>query len=249
MSGYGKPANLGSGALKKTEISYNVMLPGSGTPWEDRGAAGFISAYFKTTLQSLFSFRRLVDQIRRPETTGDATSYAVVCGVMWALGIGIWDIIQYVQAKHDTTHHVIEQQYLIESVIRAVGALVLTVVIYKLATTLFYSLLTHDSQRQIPKVMISNVFAYALGPSILALIPVVGWGLAVLWIIINAIVGARTRLYLKMREALVNVIIAAVVGSVLLAAIYFAAYFIWPVINGSHSVEPNEVRPKSVMNR
>jgi hypothetical protein len=247
MSGYGKRADVEIAALKKTEISYNVMLPGSGTAWEDRGASGFVAAYFKTTLQSLFGFRRLVDQIRRPETIGDATSYVIVCGVMWALGIGIWDFIQYVRVIHDTKLLVNGQQFLIESVIRAVGALALAVVIYKLAITLFHNLLTHDSQRQIPKVLVSNVFAYALGPSTLALIPVIGWGLAVLWIIINAIVGARTRLYLRMREALVNVIIAATVGLVLLAAVYFAAYFIWPVIGG-HSVEPVPVTQKAPMN-
>jgi hypothetical protein len=248
MSGHGKRADVEIAALKKTEISYNVMLPGSGTAWEDRGASGFVTAYFKTTLQSLFSFRRLVDQIRRPETTGDATSYAIVCGVMWALGIGIWDFIQYTRVTHDATLQVDKQQFLIESVIRALGALVLTLGIYKLAITLFHNLLTHDSQRQIPKVLVSNVFAYALGPSILALIPVIGWALAALWIVINAIVGARTRLYLRMREALVNVIIAAFVGVVLLAAIYFAAYLIWPLINGGHSVGPIPVIPKNPTN-
>jgi len=102
--------------------------------------------------------------------------------------------------------------------------------------------LTHDSQRQIPKVLVANVFACALGPSILVLIPlpstvswlpVITWPLAALWIVINAIVGAKTRLYLKMREALVNVIIAAVVSGALLSAVCFADYLLL-----HRSVEP-----------
>jgi hypothetical protein len=268
MSGYGKRADIEIAALKKSEMSYNVMLPGSGTPWEDRGAVGFIPAFIKTTFQSLFGFRRLVDQIRRPETTGDAAVYVIVCGVMWAISIGIWDAALYLQATHDPKLMVNGQQYLIESVIRSIGAAALTYGIYKLSVALFYSLLTHDSQRQIPQVIVSNVFAYAVGPSMLALVPAIaagatalalgpdtgtsvllaGWSVVTLWIVINAIVAARTRLYLRMRESAVNVIIATVVGVVLVLVIYFVCWFAWPKINGEHSVAPIPEKPKAVMN-
>jgi hypothetical protein len=248
MSGYGKRGDIEIAALKKSETNYNVMLPGSGTPWEDRGAAGFLAAYFKTTFQSLFSFRSLVDQIRRPETGGDANGYASLCGVMWGLGIGLWDVVVYFRALNNTAVTVDGQQFLTEAVLRAVGAGFLTIVIYKLATTIFYNLLTSDAQRQIPKVLVGNVFAYAMGPSILALIPVVGWVLAVVWIVINTIVAAKTRLYLRMRESVVNVIIAGVVSTLLLVVIYFACYFVWPLIYGQSSIAPIIVPKKTMMN-
>ena len=38
MSAYGKPTDIEIASLKKQELSYDVMRPGNGTPWEDRGA-------------------------------------------------------------------------------------------------------------------------------------------------------------------------------------------------------------------
>jgi hypothetical protein len=253
MSAYGKPTNIEIASLKKQELSYDVMRPGSGTPWEDRGALGVIAAFFKTCGRSLFKYPSLVDHIRRPETTGDATSFAIACAAMWAISIAGWDAYQYYVASNFTgdpakTPLIEGNQYLMESVLRFVGVFVATWVILKLSTKLFHSLLTSDSQRQIPSVLVYNVFSYSLGPSLLALVPVFGWGLAALWIVINAMIGAKTRLYLRTREAVVNVIIAAVVCIFLLAAVYTACYVIWPFIFGQHSIHVPEVIPKPPMN-
>jgi hypothetical protein len=245
---YGKPTEVEIASLKKHEVSYNVMLPGSGTPWEDRGAIGAISAFFKTAIRSLFKYRALVDQIRRPETTGESTVLAIVCGVMWGISIGIWDAFQYYRFTHDPTLIVDGQQYCIELGLRVVGAVVLTLVLLKLTTEVFYSLLSHDVQQKIPKVLVHNVFAYSLGPSILALVPVFGWALATLWIFSNAIIGAKSRLYVRGREAVVNVIIATVVNVLLLGAIYTVGYFVSPIIFDHHSVSVPEVTPKPMMN-
>ncbi len=248
MSSYGKPTEVEIASLKKHEVSYNVMLPGSGTPWEDRGAIGLLPAFFKTSGRSLFKHRALVDQIRRPETTAEATRFAIACGAMWAISFGIWDAFQYYRLPNDGTLTVDGQQYLIETGLRVVGAVALTLAVLKLATEVFYTLLSHDSQRQIPKVLVYNIFAYSLGPSILALVPVLGWALAALWIAIDAIVAAKSRLYLRGREAVVNVLIASVVNVLLLAAIFTAGYFVFPVVFGHHSVEKFEVAPKPMMN-
>lgn len=248
MSAYGKPTEVEIASLKKTETSYNVMLPGSGTPWEDRGAIGVISAFFKTSLRSLFHYRALVDQIRRPETTGETTAFALICGGLWAVSIGVWDAYQYHRFSNDGMVLVAQSQYFMEMILRVVGAVALTFVVLKITTAVFYNLLSHDSQRQIPQVLVQNVFAYALGASILALVPVFGWALAAMWIVINAIVGAKSRLYIKGREAVVNVGIAVVVNVLLLAAIYTACYFIVPAVYGQHSVNHIEVAPKAMMN-
>src|SRR5271170_4821621 len=96
MSAYDKPSNHEIAALKKQDTrNYNVMMPGGGTPWEDRGKIGLIPAFFKTCFKSLFSHRALLDQIRRPETTSEARRFAMGCAAMWALGIGVWDTILY----------------------------------------------------------------------------------------------------------------------------------------------------------
>lgn len=245
---YGKPTEVEIASLRKHEVSYNVMLPGDGTPWEDRGAIGLIPAFLKTTARGMFKYRALVDHIRRPETTGEATGYAVACAVLWGISIGIWDAIQYYRFDNDQALTVDGQQYLIEAALRVAGAVVLTLVFLKVATFVFHNLLSHDLQRQVPQVLVHNVFVYSLGPSLLALIPVLGWAVAAIWIVINAIVGAKSRMYIRGREAAVNVIIATVVNILLLGAVYAAGYFILPAVYGAHSVIPTEVTPKHMMN-
>lgn len=260
MSAYGKPTNIEIASLKKQELSYDVMRPGNGTPWEDRGASGVIGAFFKTSGRSLFKFPSLVDHIRRPETTGDATSFALACAGMWAISIAAWDAYQYYVAIHfagdpDKTPIVDGSQYLVESGLRFLAVFGATWLILKLSTKLFHSLLSSDSQRQVPSVLVYNVFAYSLGPSLLALVPIylAGWnwacGLAALWIIINAIIGAKKRLYLRTREAVVNVLIATVVCIFLLAVAYTACYFVDLAVYGEHSIYVPAPVPKLPMSR
>jgi hypothetical protein len=258
MSAYGKPTDIEIASLKKQELSYDVMRPGNGTPWEDRGALGIVSAFFKTSFGSLFKFPSLVDHIRRPETTGEATGFGMACAGMWAISIAAWDAYQYYLANHfngDPSRAPIieDSQFLTESALRVVAVFLAAWPILKLASTLFHSLLTSASQRQIPKVLVHNMFGYALGPSLVTLLPiyVAGWNwawvLAGAWIVIDAMVGAKTRLYLKTREAVVNIIIATLVCLFLLAAAYTACYFIWPLIMGQYSIHPPEIISKKPM--
>ena len=44
----------------------DLMRPGNGTPWEDRGSSGVIGAYFSTVFKSMTSPGLLMDHIRRP---------------------------------------------------------------------------------------------------------------------------------------------------------------------------------------
>src|SRR5579871_1848708 len=81
----GAPAKKAAGAF------IDLMRPGDGTPWEDRGSSGALVAYFKTVARSITSPGRLLDHIRRPETTDDVKGFALVSIVMWFLGILIWN--------------------------------------------------------------------------------------------------------------------------------------------------------------
>src|SRR5438045_2568713 len=69
---------------RKTQI-LNLMAPGPGTDWEDRGSVGVFGAFFITAFKSMFKPAQLLDSIRRPETGGDSFSFALGCGLMWAL--------------------------------------------------------------------------------------------------------------------------------------------------------------------
>jgi hypothetical protein len=264
MPAYDKRTDVDIAAMRKQETTnYNVMLPGSGTPWEDRGRTGFIPAFLKTCFKSLFGHKALLDQIRRPETTSEATWFAVGCAAMWAVSIAIWDgLIYYRYYRGDLAPTLVVngEQYLIETALRAAGAVVFLLIFLRVATTMFVSLLGHSTQQQIPKVLIYNVLGYSLGPSILVFVPVLdifrlfmtpasavpgfllhlpllSFALAGAWIMIDALIGAKTRLYLRAREAVVNVMLIGVVVVVLLVLLYLALYYLWPLILGG-SIEP-----------
>src|SRR6266705_6979086 len=80
------PPNVAIASLDaRKQTMFNLMAPGPGTPWEDRGSIGVIGAFFKTAFRSMFKPAELLDSIRRPETGGDSFSFAIGCGVMWAL--------------------------------------------------------------------------------------------------------------------------------------------------------------------
>jgi hypothetical protein len=241
MSAYDKRTDVDIAAMRKQETTnYNVMLPGSGTPWEDRGRTGVIPAFFKTCFKSLFGHKALLDQIRRPETTSEATWFAVGCAGVWAVSIVIWDSLfyyQYYSGDRAPTMIVNGEQYAIETALRAAAAFALMLIFLRLATTMYVSLLGHGVQQQIPKVLIYNVLAYSVGPSILAIVPVFGWALAAVWILSATIIAGKTRLYLRAREAVVNALLIAVVVVVALVLLYVAFHYLWPLILGG-SVEP-----------
>jgi len=80
------PPNVAIASLDaRKQTMFNLMAPGPGTPWEDRGSIGTIGAFFKTTFRSMFKPADLLDSIRRPETGGDSFSFAIGCGLMWAI--------------------------------------------------------------------------------------------------------------------------------------------------------------------
>src|SRR5687768_12229294 len=83
------------------ERTWNLLEPGSGTPWEARGAVGPVGALFKTIGQSMFSPGKLLDSIRRPETPSDARVFAIICGVFFGLAWVMNDAIRFSRSGDD----------------------------------------------------------------------------------------------------------------------------------------------------
>jgi hypothetical protein len=248
MAGY-ENSEIEIAALKKKEaVTYNLMMPGAGTPWEDRGRSGLVTAFFKTCWRSLFSHRSLLDQIRRPETTQEATGFAVGCALLWGLSIALWDIWNYLQFNDPTKWNVNGQQYFIESAVRVAVMVGMILLLLKLGSGFFSHLLANSAGQQVPSVLVFNVFSYSLGPSLLAVVPVVGWGLAGLWIFVDVIIGAKTRLYLRTREAVINTILVFAGAIVILLAVYFAGVLLRVLIYGDPAVTPNIPLPLHPLN-
>ena len=159
---------------KKTEF-FDAMAPGAGTPWEDRGTHGVVGAFIKSCMMSLTSFFKLVDSIRRPETTNDARGFLIGCCVLWGVSVFIHGVIFMYLAEHKPNHAVDGQLYLEFSAIAAVAAGFGVYLLFRLYNIIYGKLIAQEKTvTTIPDVLLYNVNAYALGPSILAPIPFAG---------------------------------------------------------------------------
>ncbi|HUB25757.1 MAG TPA: hypothetical protein VL992_10045 [Tepidisphaeraceae bacterium] len=210
---------------RKAMPTINLMAAGSGTPWEDRGAIGVVQAFFKTTFQSMLAPTKLTFSMRRPETSSDVTGFAIASGVMWGVGILIVAIMQYEAISHlpvDSTHPVLfsPQQFWMNSAIEIAAAVAGTWVALKVATILFLKIITPDLTQPVREVLAYNVMGYALGPSILAVIPYVGPPIAGLWILVNWIALAQARLKAKRAGSMTASILTFVAITLGAGAVY-----------------------------
>ncbi|HEY7119097.1 MAG TPA: hypothetical protein VH475_21075 [Tepidisphaeraceae bacterium] len=198
----------------------NPLEPGPGTPWEDRGSIGAIGAYFKTVGMSMTRPGDLLWSMRRPETASDTRAFVIICGVMWGISWVIHDVIAFVKGGKSFDYYEDGYRWALHFVLAAGG----TWLLLNLITRLFYKLVSAGEMKsRFPAVLLYNVYAYCLGPSLLALIPFyVGPAIAIVWIFCLFIYGAIVRLYIKSSGAIVCNFIAA--GGFLGLAV--AAYFI-----------------------
>src|SRR3954463_11332694 len=86
---YEAPPGVDIAALRTTKKmgAMDLMRPGEGTPWEDRGAQGTLKAFLGTCMRSITSPALLLDHIRRPDTTHEARGFAFGCSALWAVGV------------------------------------------------------------------------------------------------------------------------------------------------------------------
>src|SRR5258706_1776548 len=158
-------------ASMKTEYERigNLLAPGPGTPWEDRGSIGPIPAFFKTAIMSMTSPRTLLFSLRRPETPGDARAFAIICGLFWGLSWVLHDYIHFKRFSREPFDITSDGElWILHFILGSAG----TWVLLNLVSRLFYKLVAAGEMKAAaPQVLTYNVYAYCLGPSILALIP------------------------------------------------------------------------------
>ena len=86
---YEVPPGVDIAALKNKKTTgaggLDLMRPGEGTPWEDRGAQGVVKAFIQTCVKSITSPGHLLDHIRRPDTSREGTQFAIGCAVLWVI--------------------------------------------------------------------------------------------------------------------------------------------------------------------
>jgi hypothetical protein len=224
MSRVRPPDNIEIASLKgkKTEF-FDAMAPGPGTPWEDRGTRGVVGAFFASCMMSLRSFFKLVDSIRRPETNTDARGFLIGCCVLWGVSAFIHGLIFMHFAGQVPYHEVDRQTYLIYCAISALAAGGGVFLLFRLYNIIYAKLVAQEKTiTALPDVLLYNVNAYALGPSLLAPIPFIGPPLAVLFIFIDLVIAGRKRLNIRATGALIDALLAFVVCLV----VAFLAYWL-----------------------
>lgn len=234
MSRIRPPENLEIAALRKKQVElHDPLTPGPGTPWEDRGTHGPASAFFKTVGMSLLSPGKLATAIRRPETTGDASGFLIGCAVCWAISVIIHGLIFLHRRPPDTRNiSYLTTPFVENMIIAAVAAGVAT-----WALLLFYNLIygklvaQEKNQNPLPDSLLYNINAYALGPSLLAVIPFAGPPLALLWIAIDLIAAGRARLRLRVAPAIIDALIPLVAIAVICIVAYFIGHLLLDQVN------------------
>jgi hypothetical protein len=207
------PQDVQIAALQKGPARlYRLMEPGDGTPWEDRGSIGPVAAFFKTCLQVMLTPGKLLESIRRPETASDARVFVFICAGFWAVS---WLLHDYLAFRSENAHLPARSQkdftdlyptMLIHLVLAIAG----TWLLHMLIARLFYKLVqAGDAQAKAPSVLTYNVYAYCLGPSILALIPFyIGPAIAITWIFCLCVYASIHRLAIKTSGAITCNILA-----------------------------------------
>jgi hypothetical protein len=244
------PSDLEIAALRARQArAHNPLEPGPGTPWEDRGSIGPVAAFFKTVATALARPGVLFESMRRPETAGDARAFAIACGIFWGLAWLIHSVIAY-HLAHQKDRTGWSDFGVVNAEVFAVH-LVLGVVatwgLLFLITRLAYKLISAGEMKvKFPPVLLYNVYAYALAPSVLAVIPYVGPPLALAWIFALMVYGARTRLMIKTGGAIVCNIFAVVGVLGLAAAAYFSLTYLYGWLYTDAPPDAATKRPQTI---
>ncbi|HEY7090994.1 MAG TPA: hypothetical protein VH518_23055 [Tepidisphaeraceae bacterium] len=191
---------------KKVELA-NLMQPGAGTPWEDRGSTGAIKAFFATCVMGLKSPVKLLSSIRRPETPSDARGFMIGCGVMWGIGAIVQSVLLRLHWGADWE----PDGFRIGVAVLAILSVVIVYLMHALATAMLTKMNSVELGARAPSVLTYNVLSYVLSPSLLAPIPVIGPAVAGIWIVCLGIVACTRRLKLKVATAIINVLLTTVV--------------------------------------
>jgi hypothetical protein len=224
MSRIRPPENIEIAALKKKQQTvFDPMRAGAGTPWEDRGSNGTIGGFFRTCAMSMFSPGKLTQSIRRPETVNDARAFLFGICAIWAVS-GIMHYLYFVwQATRsplfiDVTEPNAAILGLLTVALCGGGCYVL----FLIYTAIYGKLAAQEKgSALLPDVLIFNVSAYALGPSLLALIPFVGPFMAAIWIFVSMITIGNTRLQLKAAAAVIDSLISLLAVVVIVVGFYY----------------------------
>ncbi|MGH7176369.1 MAG: hypothetical protein ACREJC_03215, partial [Tepidisphaeraceae bacterium] len=114
----------------------------------------------------------------------------------------------------------------IATAVGSVLAVPITWLVWRLSATVYFKLLIQEFTGKVPPVLVANLLAYCLTPSVLSPIPIVGPPLALAWILALGVIAGVRRMQVSVRGAVIGVFIVTIIW----AAIGTAAYFTVPAL-------------------
>lgn len=212
--------------FQKKEITYDLTRAGQGTPWENRGEYGSVSAFLRTCLRVMTKPGLLLDHIRSVTQTEDARLFAWVCAALWGVSVLVHAIVGYAMVDRDA-FEVHADQYVINTAVQVAVGVGWAFGMTLLCANLYHKLVATEIKSVLPTPLTFNIVAYCMGPSLLAPLPFVGPPLALAWILVALMAAGRARLFISWRGAIIDAILAFGVVIVLTAVLYFAGGFLW----------------------
>jgi hypothetical protein len=164
---------IASQEIKAAKV-IDLMLSGTGIPWEDRGSRGFLSAFFATVFAMMFSPVKTLGKLRRPETSTDAKIFSYAIAGVWFIAYCLQSTFSYYffyNNNNDPRQELFGQQYVINTALGAVLCAAAAIVLSRVVTWMFYRLTAFDMTTKAPTVLVYNCIVYLMSPSILAIIP------------------------------------------------------------------------------
>lgn len=232
--------------VRKVSDAVDPMSPGSGTPWEDRGGLGLVKAFFATCVGGITRPRMLFNSIRRPETTSDASGFALGCGLLWSASALIHGLIKFATSYWSTTREMDTSVFWMRWGALALVAAPGIVLLMRLAAMLFHKLASSETRYRVPVAMPINLFAYSLAPSLLAPIPYLGPVVAVVGILVLLIIANSTRLQLTRGGAISCTVISFGAVLIMTLVVGFVGGWLWEKVGGPSSWEKEKPPPRQI---
>lgn len=202
---------------QKRDDRTDLMHPGNGIAWEDRGHLGAASAFVRTAAGVTSSPGRTLWQMRRADTRADASGFVWVVGVLCGVGVAV----QAVWARY-MQNALMETAQIAEWVILGVCATVAPWLLAKIGSGLYAAIAAPALRNRVSRSLMDSIFFYITAPALLMLVPVAGPWLALVGVVLMVLIAPRLRLKLTMSEGT----IAGALASATMAGLAVGGYFL-----------------------
>lgn len=206
----------------------DLMQPGEGTPWEDRGHLGVLGGFRQTLAMAVLRPVQLLDSIRRPDSASDANQLLLVTGVFVTVGIAghaaLW------RWRHGVSWG---GGQIVLDLLGILALLVGPWLLAQVGARVNHAMTSAALKGRARLTLNQSIYAYLLCPLALAIVPIIGPPLAALIVALIVVSVPRLRLRLGLAEGLIAGAVSGVVMLLTGLAGYLAWHWALPRILGS----------------